>query len=371
MNNIDNLQMNKDIAKIVIYKNNNKKEIENINKLQKEFLRRYNNYYSTSYMKNKILFYKNNISTETKKHNIKKEQITLHRLKKVIKIYNSDLSIYTKLDKISKIFENHKELWESYYDLIIPFLDTKFINDLNKIYIFLKSNSEELSFINYYSNIVKKNINYDYAKFIIELYLKENVSYNLEDFLYNIGINNKVFNYCIDTICEFDYDLYSKFIRIKNYNDLLEIEFKKNTIKDLVFALNTGKYPDNIEFSVVEFFKRIPFKYSRNFYNDLLKFIKTHMPEYEEIIYNFLKTNHFQKKDTTKEINVDELMDSCFSIGGKSISKEEKLMILTYMQENELPMFNIVFYDILLKHRHNKINLNVIKKIKKNKILIP
>lgn len=366
-----NDQMNQDIVKIINYKNNNKDKIDNILLLKKEFLKRYSSYYSQPKIKSKLLFYANNIGKETKKHKIKAEQIRLHKLKKVITIYKSDLCLYNKLDKISKVFSGYKELWENYYDLVVPFIETNFIKDLNNIYLFLKKYSKELSFISYYSNQEKKYMNLEYAEFIINLYLDNDVLNKLDEFLYNLGIDKKSFDYCIDTVCEFNYVLYSQFVSKKEKNDIVEQEYNIRMIEDFIYALNNGKYPDGIEFDMVEFFKRIPFKYYKNFSNELLKFVKNNISESEEIITQFLKEKKLNKRDINKEIDFDALINSHFYINNSFVTRDDINLVLTYMQDNNLPMFNIIFFELLNKYKNDMLQLSEIKKIKKKIILIP
>ena len=96
------------------------------------------------------------------------------------------------------------------------------------------------------------------------------------------------------------------------------------------------------------------------------------MPQYFDVVEEFIKKKHYTKKDTTKEIDCDSLLDSeNIIIRGNLISREDKIKVLTYMQDNKLPMFYIVFYEILSKCMKNELELTKISKIKKRIILIP
>ena len=365
----EQIMMSKDIVDII---NSSKKENRELTgKKIQEFYKKYSYYYEDNRVRQKLNFYKENLYNETKINRIKKEETNLKRLKKVINIYNSDISDYNKIEKISKYYNSYNEFWESYYDLIIPFLKTKFIKDLNKVYMFLKKNNDILDFVSYYSSTSKLENSYKYAEFIINLYIDNNISYNLESFLNEIGIDIKTFNYCIYVIEELDVDLYNKFIKIKNKNDLIELEYNKMLLDDFIYALNNREYKDKTELTITEFFKRIPFKYDRNFYNTLIKFTSIYYPDQVEIVQKYLKSNTIHRKETTKELDVNELMNMGIMINRRFVTEEQKRKTLTYMQDNNLPMFKIVFYDILERYVKNELDLIEIKEVKRKKILIP
>lgn len=360
-----------DIINLVNFINNNKKEIELINKKKKEFFNKYNDYYNTVKMKNKIIFYKKSINHENKINVIKKERTNLNRLNKIIDIYYSDIDLYNKIDKITSVFKNHTDLWINYNDLIIPLFDTKFIKDLNKIFMFLKKNNQIVDFVRYYSDNTKKYSNYKYARFIIESYLNKNEEIDLESFLFNMGIDEKVFDYCVDTICEFDIDLFNKYKKKRIINDSNERYNNKKIIINLAKDLSNSFDKGNCSYSVSEFFKKVPFKYSKNFSSDLINFVRENDPYDFQIIHDYIYINKFYKNDINKQLDLKSILSSFIFIDEYEVTKDDIKKVLTYMQDNDYPMINVVFYDILRKYIKNDIVLNDIKYIKKRKMLIP
>ena len=364
----EELMMSKDIIEIVNFKNKNKDS--NLSYKKDMFYRKYSTYYKHPQIKTKINFYKNTLNGK-KVTVIKKENMNLKKLNKVINIYKSDLDLYNKIDKITTIFKDSNELWLSYYDLIIPLIDEKIIKDLNNVFMFLKKNSEIIDFVRYYSDNAKKYSNYEYAKFIIDSYLDNGLDMEFQEFLYNYGIDNKSFDYCVETICEFDLDLYNEYIKKNKIYESNDRYNNKKIINDLIIDIKNNTEKGKCNLSISEFFRRVPFKNSKDFSKTLLNFIKNNMPFYYQIMSDSLHINRLYKREVTKEMDIDELFKSCTIINGYNVTKEDKLKILTYMQENNYPMIKIVFNDLLGKYVNQELILTEIKDIKKRKILIP
>lgn len=366
----------KEFYKDIVFIINSKKKMDkdDFNLLVVKFNNKYINYYNNKNIKNKILFFKININKDNNKDNkqLNVNERKLFKLKKVIKIYYLNISDYDKITKISKIYSNYMELWEEYCDLIVPLINTKFIKDLNKVFLLLKKYNKELDFINYYDkNMLKMSNNLPYAKYILQLYLDNNITYNLDDFLYFIGIDRNIFNYCIYTVMEFDMDFYNKFSKVKEKNDLIEINYYKKIILDLFFVINNnGIYPDGTLYTKEEFYKRIFYKYDKNFGNNILKFVKKYMDEYYEEINLFLKKNGYLKKGVNKEITIDKILNNNNNfIDGKLVTNDDKLKVITYMNNNNLPLISDLYYYLLI--RKDKIKNDINNKKNKKMILIP
>lgn len=360
-----------DIINLVNFINANKNEIEIIGKKKMDFYNKYNDYYGNIQIKNKVDFYRKSLNNNQNVNLIKNERTNLKRLNRIINIFYSDLDLYNKIEEITSVFSNHIELWNCYFDLIIPLVDTKFIYDLNKIFIFLKNNKDKVDFVRYYSDNVKKYNNYDYAKFIVDLYMNKDDAIDLDTFLFNVGLNEKSFEYCVDTICEFDIELYNKYTKKRLINDMNEKANNRKKIIDISKKIKSGFRKGMCTYPVCDFFKEIPFKYSRNFSCDILRFVKDNQSSDYEVFYDYIHINKLYKKDNNKELKINDILDSCIYIDGKCIEKEMIKKVLTYMQENNYPMIRIVFYDLLSKTVNSELILTEIKDIKKKKVLIP
>ena len=367
---INQSEMSKDIINLYNFLKQNNEIGEKKENLEK-FYQKYNGYYSEQQTVNKIIYYKKMIINDPKVNLIKKERLNYNRLTKIIKYYNSNLSTYEKIEKIIAIYPTANDLWESYYDLIIPLRKSQFIKDINKVYMFLVKNKDAVEFVSYYSNIVKKNLNYDYAKYIMVLYIKEGKKTSLNNFLYNIGIDTKTFEYCVDTICEFDFDLYKKYINIKDKYFKLDINRRKQIISDLASKLSSSFDKGKCIYSKSDFLKEISFTEDKNFLNSLLNFVKRNNPECYDVIYDYVNINKFYKKDLFKPINVDELLSSSLVVNNTEITKEMKLKVLTYIQDNNYPMIKVVFSEMINKYLNNELEIEEIKEIKKRKYIIP
>lgn len=360
-----------DIINLVNFINNNKKEVEIIKKKKIEFFTKYNNYYSDAKIRNKIDFYRKSLNNDKNVNIIKNERTNLKRFNKIIEIYYSDLDLFNKVEKITSVFENHLELWNCYFNLIIPLYDYKIIKDLNKIFIFLKNNKDTVNFVRYYSDNVKKYDNLEYAKFIINSYMDKNKEIDLETYLYNMGIEEKTFDYCVDTICEFDIELYNKYKRKRIINNTIEREINREKIKDISIEIKKSFQKGLCTYPVSEFFKNIPFKYSKTFSNDLLKFVKENNLSDFNIIHDYIYINKLYKKDCNKGLKIEDLFENYIFIEGNCIEKDVIKKVLTYMQDNNYPMINVVFNYLLRKFVNNELILTEIKDIKKRKMLIP
>ena len=305
------------------------------------------------------------------------------RVKKLLiisNILNSNLNIYMKADVAFRYFKNSDD-FKRQYSLLIKF--GKNDDKLNKVrkqldnFDLLLVKFKELekpeiintvkyvnSFKNEENNIAEIN---KYATFVIETYVNSNKSYKHKEFLNLLGIDKKMFDYCVSIVEEINPNLYDEYLKKVEVNNKIRYVSNVETINDLANGMNTGMLSTGVAFSNLEFLKRVPFKNDGYFYYTMKDFLERNMPEKKEIIMNYLSSNKYFKYYMFESINLKSLFDKKVKTiyNGVEITNKDNDIIISYIRVNDLPLINAVYYIVRDMYLNGEIDIEELEKKEK------
>ena len=315
------------------------------------------------------------------------EEIAL-RLQKINLLnekFSSNESDYKKIDFFLKLFASPEEFRKS-YTLFIKFgkkdkrLDSAREALNNYEYLYNKLRVYELDGIiddvRYLMSIENYQKNYSYAKFVIEYYINSSNSYKETDFFSTLGIDKDIFNYCIETIEYLDKDLYNKFLMKKEENRKTRCLKISETLTNLAYGIKNNELPNGTPFDLLEFIKRIPFKKSKNFVNELVTFLERNNPQDKDIIINYLYLNKLHLPSALAPLDIKDIYTTKNIINGKELTNEDKNNIINYLKVNNIPLVNRAYSFAKMKYLNGEIDLETTKQVaillkKKEITLIP
>lgn len=370
--NLHSLTSNKDLY--------NTLKLEQVEKLE-ELIRIYRDYESKGLFKSAKNRYKCTL-----------EEIAL-RLKKInltFEIMNSDDNDYIKAEQLLSLFKSAEEFRKSYtlfkkhgkYDERLSSARLA-LDNFDTLYAKFKEYEEKdiidsvkyvLRFQNYFQN-------YAYAKFVISYYIESLESYKESQFLSELGIDKYTFNFCISTIKELDVDLYLKYLEKRELNQKkLNIKNAK-IIDDLANGIKTGLLSDGTQFDLLEFIKRIPFKFDKNFVNTLTDFMKKNNSQNFGVIMSYINSNRLNKAKglPLNSFYIRELYNIKTTVGGIEITDEDIDIIFYYLKINNIPITSKTYILIREKILNGEITFESVRRQteqlheekRKSRILIP
>lgn len=329
----------------------------------------------------------------------------LNDLKKIIEIIDSNNEYYEKGFHIFEVCKNSEE-FKSKYKLINEFGQddlefSQYIVRFEEIYnTLLKYENEGLiNNINYVKNINHYLNNYEYAKKIIDAYISSDMSFNMYAFLEQTEINDTTFKSCLNTIKIIDPKLYQRYEE-KAFGENYKLKYKANinALKNIECGIRTGGVLDGTEFDILEFWKRIPFKYSKGKKTDFLEFKKLnpyiyfHSNDFYKQIENFTRATmsseesktilKYMKDNNIKDyryISADELRKKYSGTTTiinwdtkerKKFSSEDFENVIYYMKNNKYPFLIKVFTIAQQKYINGEINVEELKAEEKVKIAV-
>ncbi len=368
---------------------------------------------------------------EIKKNSYKNnnEQLAekLNNIKTIIGIIDSEVKDYEKAFQICKIYSS-PEKFRKAYGLIKKYgmKDSTFqeyVSRIEEIYTILLDYQDRgiIDDVNYIIRIEPYLNNYSYAKSIIEYYLSTDYK---PDFVFfeELGIDQDTFDFCLDTLRELDIEL------LKQFNEKRKKQkYYANiyTFKNIAYGIKTGKLFDGTPFDLLEFWKLVPFKYSKgikkdfdefakinpkiffrsnNFFGQVENFINATMPNESKIILGYMRENHIYSYRYVSEeqfrklySGIEIIVNNIYGVPTKIDNPEEALSkindnqtdsivgrtvftskdidnVLEYMKLHKLPSLIEVFKLVQDKYIKGEINMEEEKNKKKaslKKILVP
>lgn len=288
------------------------------------------------------------------------------KLKRMVDIYESSLSDYSKIYEMSLLYT-----YRQYANAIKPFLKYEddmilgdFVKKLKEIdSLYGKCDEKGVTKdVNYLVKMEGYFSSYNYAKFLITEYIRYNESPVTMKFLEMYGISNNVFEYCVHVINELDPDLYAVYQAKAEYNQKLRINQKLSDMNEIVRGIKTGKKSNGEDFDVIEFLKLMPFydmESSREVFNDfnikkgsefglrIRNIFSYFFPnDYREIL-TFLNENKIDNP-SFQELREKDVYGTRLIVNGREITEDDKHIIMAYIRENELPLVNRS-YDVVRK----------------------
>lgn len=338
-------------------------------------------------------FYEDKILKEYMQTNKKSYRCSLeemeNRLDKIIEALNiikSNEKDYEKAYKLYNLYKSSQEFKRSYTYFIKYGEDDdrldyarEALNNFNDIYnkYIEYENNGIMKDIEYFFRVKDYFINYNYAKFVVDYYINSENSYKEAIFLPEIGIDKKLFDFCVKTIEELDVKLYKKYLEKKELNNKIRFIRNKKAIQEIAEGIRTGFLPNGEKFDILEFIRMIPFK-GKDFVNIIAEFMKSsNMPEFTTIM-NYIYNNKLHLPTAFKEIDIDELYSTKIIVGNRVLTKEDIDYIIEYLNLNNIIITNKTFTLARNKYLNAEINIKETKYLNKEnkkeykeRILIP
>src|SRR5574344_41648 len=334
----------------------------------------------------------------------------LKNIKAIIEIIDLDAKNYEKALQICKIYDS-PEKFRKAFGLIKKFgekdpMFMEYVPRIEEIYTILLDyqNKGIIDNVNYIIKMESYLNNFKYAKSIIEYYLSS--EYKQDSVLFEeLGIDQNTFDFCIETIKNLDVNLINQFNEKRKKQKYFANIY---TFKNIAFGIRTGKLFDGTPFDLLEFWKLVPFKYSKgikkdfdefkalnpeiffrsdNFYGQIENFTKATMPDESKTILGYMKHNRiysyryvsegqFRKlysgisiivnniygiptkidcpDEAIKKIN-DNQADTI--VGRTTFTSDDANNVIEYMKLHKLPSLIEVFKLVQEKYVRGEINM--------------
>ncbi|MBO5376110.1 MAG: hypothetical protein J6A52_04595 [Bacilli bacterium] len=306
-------------------------------------------------------------------------------LMRMIEIYDSDLSSYSKISKLREICSSLPKLKEKLGSIVNYDNDEilgPYVAKWKEICEFYdRCNKEGITKdIEYLNNISTYFKHYEYARFVVESYISASDSFDTKKFLETLGINRDIFDYCLSVINELDLDLYKKCVNKQEENKKIRIMLTRAKVNEIMCGIKTGFLSDGTPFDEIEFIKRLPFYdtetgreiltdfnislFAKSDFNIKLRALITKiLPKDFE---TFLRYAHKCRIDngTVQPFNLKELYATRYFVNGREIKQEETELMLSYMKENNIPMINRGLSIVRDKYLNGQITKKDIKEKK-------
>lgn len=278
-------------------------------------------------------------------------QSRIRKLNAFNTIINSNLSDYQKVEAILKLFPD-SETFRKSYSLFIKFgKDDKRLDNardalnnfdylLNKFIEFEQKGI--VDDIKYYQSIENYIKDYHYAFFIVNYFVNTRDSYKTKEFFEKMGINNEIFNYCLEVIELLNEDLYHIYLVKENVNNHIRFMSNVKTIKNLAKGIETGFLTNGMPFNIMEFMKRIPFK-GTNFFYTLDDFMKRNTPDEYNIIIKYILDNNLYHSSILKPLDIKALYTIKTTVNGVEITAKDVNIILDYLRVNDIPLIGVTY----------------------------
>lgn len=314
----------------------------------------------------------------------------INNLKKIVKIIESDNNDYEKAMLIKDIYKSKKDFDQAYHLMLKFGQDDARVNiyfdTINKISNLLEyyEDKDILGSAIYVSKMEDRFIYYDYAKFVIDTYVNTD-SYNTRQFFESLGIDEKIFKYCIRIIEELNIDLYNAYLKKKEDNKIRRYEANIYTFKNIANGIKTGYLFDGEEFDLITFWKIVPFKYSDgietefrefkqinpnirstvpgNFLTKINTFVRAAVPEVLDTITNYLGVNNIRNYQYVSEEQLRVMYSGAtisYMKDGEVVTvdaKEELDIVVKYLRVNHLPFLAQIIKIIQTKYRSGEIDI--------------
>ena len=253
-----------------------------------------------------------------------------------------------RFDTMLNLFKNPSEMLND-YNYVVNQINSKSLeyvmpseNNFKKYYAEFQKNfdGEIHKFVQdaYKDDLAWQEKN-KFAVYIITEYLNSSDSFKIMDFYIKYNLNDDIFNKLKELVKTNNPNLYRKFISQYKKNQELFFNYNIEIIKDLNYAIQNGLFIYGNTFDVIEFIKYVPFKESKNFYNQIKVFIEKNKLENEDNILEFIKSNHLDEPDAFKIYDYNFIINQCDSANNNAISYIDAKTILDYLTRRDVPLY--------------------------------
>ncbi len=201
----------------------------------------------------------------------KKSKENFTKLKQLLEILKTCDNDYQRVIKMRRIYSSYESFKKAFY------LRDKFrevfsdyqseIETLAEMY----ENYDESGMLEYaeYEDkfLLRKEGDLD-SRFVIEAYINDECSYDLDKFLTRYKVTYRAFKACEDKIKEHDSELYKKYLETCKNNITKRLVFPIYSINSILEGIKTGKTVDNRKLDTLEFYRIAPFT-NKNFDNEM------------------------------------------------------------------------------------------------------
>lgn len=315
-------------------------------------------------------------------------ELRLIKLSMAMEIVNSEINEYNKAEQLLKLYQSAEELRKT-YALFIKFgkkdarLDVarSALDNFDNIFNTFKILEDKgvIGNVKYALSIKDYFDNYQYASFVIGHYITSSESYKERNFLTELGIDKEIFEFCVSTIEELDVELYKQYEDKKQQNAKIRYMHNVMTITALAEGINTGILPDGTPFDMLEFLKRVPFKYSKNFMQTITEFMKKNNPNDYNAIISYIYSNRLHLGTVFNPLDTKSLYQTKTTINGIEITNEDNDTIIDYLKINNIPVISKAYTLARTKYLNGEFTAETVKDQKKElyrnrekiKVLIP
>ena len=295
---------------------------------------------------------------ENMKIHLTNEKLQKERLQKLIKLidivfnYDNDSQ---KAIEMRRIYPSYEKFIQSYYETkrtgksTVTSVGSAYSNyadailSIGKVYLEFENNgllefakNEEVFFL--------KHVNYLDSRFVIQAYIYDGISYDLNEFLAKYKIQYTVFKSCEEKVKKYDSELYSKYLKVVEDNKTKRLVMPIYNINKIIEGITTGKTTDGNKFDVFEFYRIAPFQNKdidieiRDIGKDFPKLLK---------FKNFKQTYVNEKREKVREENnkkglgekLLELPSGCtysenLYLFTKCFNESQAEILFTWMKDN-------------------------------------
>jgi len=315
-------------------------------------------------------------------------ELRLIKLNKAMEIVNSDINEYNKAEQLLELYQSAEELRKT-YALFIKFgkkdarLDTAraALDNYDNIFNTFKTLEDKgvMGNVKYALSIKDYFDNYQYASFAIGHYITSSESYKEREFLNELGIDKETFDFCVSTIEELNIELYKQYEDKKQQNAKIRYMHNVMTITTLAEGINNGILPDGTPFDMLEFLKRVPFKYSKNFMPTITEFMKKNNPNEYNTIMSYIYSNRLHIGNVFSPLDTKALYQTKTTVNGIEITNQDVDTIIDYLKINNIPVISKAYILARTKYLNGEFTTESIREQKqelyqnrgKVKVLIP
>ena len=331
----------------------------------------------------------------------------IYNLKEMIKIYeNTSCNEIDKAYQLFKIYNTVLEFEQKYRLLLIHGSSNPVLKDICSYIPLISKKMNEYKELGYEKDFMairtleRKMDGYEEAKNVLFSYIESSET-NEKHFCEDMGITSLEFDKYIRKVKLIAPNLYNQYLAKKDSNVRLKYNNMICSFMNIANAIETGYFNDGTEFSLLEFWARVPLKENfkdeykdcqkinsnledcaANFRSRVISFIRATLPiKQHNIILNYMVENKLKTTSNTmsfcdfklrySSINKITIMDK--DANGKVINfnftEEDFNNIMKYIMLRRLPLILEIYEIVQLEYIKGNITVDTIKnmEIKNNR----
>lgn len=269
--------------------------------------------------------------------------IRLEKLRKLLEVLETKTDDYSRALELRRIYPSYNEFLKAYY-LRTKFNESKTerITIINGIYSsyedklevirdLYKKYEEEGLFEKAKENdkfLLKLANNID-SRYIVNAYIFDSCSYDLDQFYKRYNIDREIFTSCVSRIKNNAPELYEKYLEALKNNKMKRLVMPIYDINQIVEGITTGKTIDGNNFDKYEFYRLAPFKDK-----DFDKEIRYISEDYPKLLI-FKKLKQVYKRRVDAEHKVCTYADNLY-LFTLCFSQDKADILRKWMEENNI-----------------------------------